>query len=1385
MKNVALRGRDVAYMYCAAALSQRGPQRCNHSKGLVLSKSQEAAAFIEDDVLGWDINARGVVPPQLFSMSDEQPRRANPVGGRIINILANCARVVDGSLWMQDDGPDPNITIELDAPVTNGQVSVVVETNNSKLYRPSLYLDFGESFSEGHRVAPLSSVDGRLYFGVRDAAGLRAIRFDPTEAACNMAIHAIGISQFSGGHDGPETTGVQIVSQDNTRFVPEAGHFETTVADPEIEITIDPSFGYASIVLIEVQAVSTDGVAVAQELVLGRGRRESIQGRALGDGRALYAIATPAHLRRIALRLPGSSPRFDVRSIEARVPVDAAEWPVETDRSWAFWRGGDSARAIRQSSSVNKALSSIAIAAPAADKGAVGKILSWNSGRVTGLIWDWDAGDSPKVELVFTDVVVAHGVANRLPPGHPMFDAERDTYGFDIHISLSAAPSGALLAVRASGDTVTFDRTVVPFDTTGIHVPVSPLDIRREEWLRDIEFRMVEELPSSGLVGPLVSILTPVYNVADIWLRRMVESVCRQTYTNWELCLVDDGSPDAERIRALLAEMKARDPRIRVMFREENGGISAATNDAVAMARGEFVALLDNDDMLTCDALEHMVGAVVENDAPDWIYSDECRIDEDEKASAIFAKPDWSPLMMLNYHYTGHLTMYRTEVVRKIGGFRTKFDFSQDYDLALRLAEVIPAGKIVHVERVLYGWRTIEGSSAADGKPEGRITNIAALQDAVDRRGWGGIAVPLPTANRVVREVGSDGPLVTIVIPSDNATNIELSIRSILDHTSYARYEVIVVTNSKIVDALRGMFSDKRVIWARYDKVFNFSDKCNVGAEAGSGDYVVCFNDDVRVQSTDWIEVILEVLTLPGVGVVGPKLLYEDGLIQHAGMATGVRRLVGTAFHTYPADTGVHFNFAQCVREVSLICGALLAMPMKLYREIGGYDAENAPINHSDVDLCFRVREAGYSCVYTPHATLIHIGHTSLAVEDAKEAVAKVRKKNKADPMMIGRFPKMVARDPYFTTSLRDLVYIDSVEPFTVYPGKQIVSKKDAFIISHDLTRSGAPKVVVDMVQVLQADGYMVTVGSPYDGAYRDVLSAMGVTVIIDPLITSGHDASLDFVRNFDLCIVNTIVGWRAVRALNDDMQVYWYTHETRLVEEFAANQPGFVEFLETAKLNVWAGSEESAAYLRRYGADPQIMEYGADDITSTVVELQTSISVFGTFEPRKGQDLAVLSFQLLSEEQRKNVVLKFFGRVNDEHFRRETVRLARGSHQIEFHGELNYERYREELERADIVFIPSRDDTLPLVSLDALALGKPLLLSRATGTSSYVVDGASAFVADHPETSMMAAKMAQLLGDPALRAKVAEGGRAVFARQFTRSAFRDRLIKRVEGATR
>lgn len=906
-----------------------------------------------------------------------------------------------------------------------------------------------------------------------------------------------------------------------------------------------------------------------------------------------------------------------------------------------------------------------------------------------------------------------------------------------------------------------------------------PIEERRRALQDEIKQRLLPPSSNCSFEGPLISLLVPVYNVPTIWFTQMLESVRHQTYGNWQLCIVDDCSTSAE-LKELLGELAVSDSRISVTMRPINGGISAASNDALALANGDYVALLDNDDMLTNDALEEMVKAVNASGSPDWLYSDEFKIDDNNNVSDLFAKPDWSPSMLLNYMYTGHLTLYKTDIIRSIGGFRSEYDFSQDYDLALRISELDV--KIVHVEQYLYAWRMIATSAASGGKPTARISNIAALQDAVERRGWNSDAIPLPTANRVIRNLNAE-PYVSIIIPSDSANNIRASIDSIVEGTVYQNYEIIVVTNSGIVDRLSPDYILPNLIWSRYDKPFNFSDKCNCGAAVAAGEHVVFFNDDVRVITPDWIQALLEYLMLPGVGAVGPKLLYENGLIQHGGMGTGMRRLVGTVFHCYPDNSPVHFNFAQCVRDISIICGALIAMPAWLFQKIGGFDAINAPIGHSDVDLCFRIREAGYRCVYTPYAKLVHIGHVSIGEEDATK---KAFRRDKSEVFLLKRWCHYIARDPYFTPAMRELTYIDSPENFKVFAGGGCGDRGDVLILSHDLTTSGAPKVAYDLAVLMKSRGYFVTVASPTDGPFRERLIDQGITVIIDELILTGHESSMVLARSFDLVIANTIVCWQAVNELAKTTPTYLYSHETELVHHFANTHPEFLDALRSAT-QIWCGSQHASEALLRYGLAAEIVEYGVDDIavaTSEAAdksgEATVKIGLFGSVEPRKGQDLAILGMRKVDAPIRKRAQLTLHGRTLDPAFLDALESMVPDTLEITLGGELDYEQYRSALASTDIVLVCSRDDTLPLVSLDALSLGKALVCSATTGTSRYLEHGRSALILQHNDPAEIGEALARLIMDVELRHTIGNGARAVFETTFTYDAFGARVFNRL-----
>ena len=741
--------------------------------------------------------------------------------------------------------------------------------------------------------------------------------------------------------------------------------------------------------------------------------------------------------------------------------------------------------------------------------------------------------------------------------------------------------------------------------------------------------------------GPTISILIPVYKVPIIFLERAILSVLFQTYANWELILVDDCSRRSD-VEALLKYYAGVDPRIKVHFRAQNGGISVATNEALTVAAGSYIGLFDHDDMLTRDALQKIAARLVTDPDLDFVYTDECKIDANNLVDDVFFKPDWSSLLLNNFMYTGHFSVYRKNLVEQVGGFRSKYDLSQDYDLVLRVTERQP--KVAHVDECLYGWRMIAGSGAAGDKPQARLSNVAALQEAADRRGYDGIAIALPTANRVKRSPRVKPPLVSIVVPSDKSAHIRDTLNSIILRTSYRHYEIIVVTNSKIIGTFAGDLAFNTVRFVEYDKPYNFADKCNVGAARLRGEYVVFYNDDVRVISPDWIETLLEYLTLPGVGAVAPKLIYENGSIQHAGMVTGVRRLVGTAFHSYPADTTAYFNMAQSARETSLLCAACLAMPVTVFGAIGGFDALNTPVAHSDIDLCFRVRDSGRSCVYTPHAQLTHIGHVSIGAVQAEDTKrAKAFRKDKAELFVLKKWGHYLKRDPYFPPKMRDLLYVDSQEEFIFEKSwAQIRSTtgRDFILFSHDLSASGAPRCLYEAARVLIEEGHYVLVMSPGDGPFRRRFAELGADVIVDPLALSGHEAVTDLVKHFDVAICNTVVCWPVPQHLAPYMPVYLYCHETEHIRHLCDNEPGFHDSLAAATA-IWGSGPLSAAMVRQYcdldalSIEPCIEEMPdlPDEARDKSYPGEVVIALIGTYELRKGQDIAVEGFKRLPQE--------------------------------------------------------------------------------------------------------------------------------------------------------
>lgn len=900
--------------------------------------------------------------------------------------------------------------------------------------------------------------------------------------------------------------------------------------------------------------------------------------------------------------------------------------------------------------------------------------------------------------------------------------------------------------------------------------------------------------------SPFFSLIMPVYQPPLDALDLAIRSVRMQEFHEWELIIVDDASRDPL-VAKLIEHHAEADARIRTIARDANGGISAASNQAIDDAQGKYIALIDHDDLLATDALKLMHVAC--ESGADIVYSDEAVVTADNKLDRIIAKPDWSPVLLLACMYIGHLGVYRTELVREHSGFRSQFDFSQDYDLALRLSE--QTDRIQHVPEVLYFWRSVSGSAAGGGKADARVSNIAALQAALDRRGIDGSAYPAPRSNQIRWVAGEQS--FSVIIPTDDAVLAREALASIHQFSSSAKFEVIIVTTLRVATAIVDSSPDLPFVHVPFEERFNFSKKCNRGAAAATGDIFVFFNDDVRVETREWLVELGGVLGLPGVGAAGPLLVYKDGTIQHAGMAVGVRGLLGTAFHRYLPEDASMLNLASSLREVSVICGAVLSISRNTFEALKGFDEIRYPIAHSDTDLCLRLRRSGMSCVYTPHARLQHWGHESLSsAEDAVDIrQSSVRNTVLAD--LFDEYVSDVSYDPYFPPTIRDLTHIDFPDTYEIFPGRPISGRHNKLhsgrilIIAHDLSLTGAPRAVLEMVGALRPIAKSVVVLSPVDGPLRDVLQKAGAHVVVDSRCMTGDEFVAAFQESFDLVIANT---YRTVAALGTSQPSNHriaYIHEGPEAISSSLEDSEFVRNISAASA-IWACSPTTAESLASIGLEVLVLPPSATPALLTLPNKAKSpsnsgrlatdakrgeapkpvvVRVIGSYEPRKGQDLAIHMMHYL-QGTADSVDLKLNGRLHDTVFFGEIRRRAVSAPgRISMGGELSHSEYLQAMGNCDILLCSSREESLSLVSVDALAAGKILIASPSVGISQFIVDGVSGFLSPTPAPEDLAATLLRAISVRSQWARIGAAARLVVDANFRQEEFANSVVAAVE----
>ena len=503
---------------------------------------------------------------------------------------------------------------------------------------------------------------------------------------------------------------------------------------------------------------------------------------------------------------------------------------------------------------------------------------------------------------------------------------------------------------------------------------------------------------------PFISVITPVFDTPVEHLEEAVESMLAQAYENWELVLIDDGSSDADLLRALPV-LAARDRRIILKSLGKHGGISAASNQGLALAHGEWVTFLDHDDVIEPDALFQIVKLLQTHPDADLIYSDEDKLGEDGFEAPLF-KPDWSPDFFLSYNYIGHLTAVRRDIVQKAGGFRSQFDSAQDYDLFFRVIE--QTGRIHHLPRVLYHWRRSESSSAISirQKPEQLEASRLAVEDHLKRRGEPAhVAVDWRTHAFCVRRGLLEAEKISIIItPHHGLELLERCIKSLTSRTNYPNYEIVIVNDNEFhgASAFSSHLPHRTV---HFSAEANGSAVKNFAVKETNDPWILFLDESIEPIEPDWLTIMAEHIQRPEVGAVGARLLNPNATVEHAGMIVGVNKAAQPAFHGFPADHPGANRQLQVTRNCSAVSSACMLTRREVFQQVGGFH-ESLEGTLADVDLCLKMRRAGFLIVYTPFARLCWHQAPADQIDMSGEAI------------MRERWADILQNDPYYNPNL-------------------------------------------------------------------------------------------------------------------------------------------------------------------------------------------------------------------------------------------------------------------------------------------------------------------------------------------------------------------------------
>ena len=572
-----------------------------------------------------------------------------------------------------------------------------------------------------------------------------------------------------------------------------------------------------------------------------------------------------------------------------------------------------------------------------------------------------------------------------------------------------------------------------PYFKTTVHVgkPGDPSELSEyEKWCRQHETLEPADIDAIGAHiasfrrRPLISVAMPVYNTPADLLEKAVRSVTEQLYPHWELCIADDASTE-EHIRPILERLEREDTRIRVAFRPANGHICEASNTALGLATGEYIALFDHDDVLSRTALYEVAAEIDAHPDAQFIYTDEDKVDLEDRRFDPYFKPDWNPDLNTAQNYTSHLSVYRADLVRVLGGFRKGFEGSQDWDLFLRAVARMPSSAIRHIPKVLYHWRAAPGSTALQLAEKSYPVEAAraALADHFKRLGESVDLAPVPGDHwRVRYPLPSPEPFVSVIIPTRNALHLlRQAVESIVRLTDYPRYEIVVVDNESddpetiAYLAKVSQTSDSRVRVLPYHAPFNYSAINNRAVRESRAEVVALLNNDVEVIDGGWLREMVSQACRPGIGAVGAMLYYPANTVQHAGVVLGLGGVAGHPYKEFPRGDQGQKNRLRLVQNYSAVTGACLVIRRDRYLEVGGLNESELPVAFNDVDFCCKLIKAGYRNVWTPHAELYHHESASRGSDNTPEKQARFQSEIE---YMTNTWGSLLMTDPAYNPNL-------------------------------------------------------------------------------------------------------------------------------------------------------------------------------------------------------------------------------------------------------------------------------------------------------------------------------------------------------------------------------